>query len=108
MKTFRPSPWKHVPIVRLFQAMGNKVRPRRDGTFDSGHEPVHGSKSGRCVWIVPALGRYYCRSCGEWGDAVTFVRRAWGVSYKTAARWLRERFGPPTEASGPIGGKRWK
>jgi hypothetical protein len=39
---------------------------------------------------------------------VTFVMRAWGVSYKTAARWLRERFGPPTEASGPIGGKRWK
>jgi len=80
--------------------MGNKVRPRRDGSFDCGHEPIHPSKSGRCVWIRPDEGRYYCRSCGERGDAVTFVMRAWGVSYKTAARWLRERFGSPTIQNG--------
>jgi DNA primase len=95
MKSFRPSPWSHVPLTKLFQAMGNKVRPRRDGTFDSGHEPVHHSRSGRCVWIRPAEGRYYCRSCRKSGDAVTYLMEARGLTYQEAARILAERFGPP-------------
>jgi DNA primase len=95
VKTFRKSKWSHVPIVEIFRAMGNKVRPRRDGTFDSGHEPVHGSKSGRCVWINPETGRYYCRHCHESGDAVTLLMRVKGLSYRDAVRLLADRFGPP-------------
>ena len=91
----RVSKWKHVPLVKLFQALGNRVRPRRDGTFDSGHEPVHHSRSGRCVRIVPALGRYFCRSCGEKGDAATLLMRVYGIGRRQAERLLAERFGPP-------------
>ena len=95
MKNIRPSPWKHVPLVKLFQKFGNRPRQRRDGTWDSGHEPVHPSRSGRCVWIRPAEGRYYCRSCRKSGDAVTFLMEARGLTYREAARILAERFGPP-------------
>jgi DNA primase len=98
MKNLRPSPWKHVPLTKLFQAMGNRVRQRRDGTWDSGHEPVHGSKSGRCVWINPETGRYYCRHCHESGDAVTLLMRVKGLSYRDAVRLLEAKFGPPADS----------
>jgi DNA primase len=50
------------------------------------------------VWIRPAEGRYFCRSCGESGDAATLLMRVYGISRRQAERLLAERFGPP----GPV------
>jgi hypothetical protein len=93
--TLSKSKWSHVPLVDIFRLAGNRVYPRSDGTFDCGHEPCHGSKSGRCVTVNVATGRWFCRSCRQGGDAVAAVRSLFGLDYGGAIKWLTERFGPP-------------
>ena len=58
-----------VDLATLFAEAGNRVRERSNGTLETGHEPHHHSKSGTCVLIVPATGRWFCRSCQRAGDA---------------------------------------
>jgi hypothetical protein len=87
-----------VPVADLFAEMGNTVVPGRGGTLECGHEPRHSSSSGRCVLIWPAEGRWYCRSCGQSGDAATLVMHQKGVGYRQAAADLTLRFGPPQES----------
>lgn len=52
------SRWVHVPLADLFAATGNPLYPRNGDHLETGHEPVHGSKSGRCVFIDPGKGRW--------------------------------------------------
>ncbi len=96
----KPTRWAHVPITALFERAGNRLFPRSNGSFDSGHEPVHGSKSGRCVLIDPARGRWWCRACRRGGDAVAAVMSLHGWTYPHAVRWLTEQYGPPAGAGG--------
>jgi hypothetical protein len=89
----RPGRWAHVPLGELFAEQGNHLHARGDWLLECGHEPTHGSKSGRCVLLNPATGRWLCRSCGERGDAITFVMALGGISYQEAAARLTQRFG---------------
>jgi hypothetical protein len=89
------SPWAHVPLAKLFEADGNATMERRGGLVESGHQPHHGSKSGRCVVISPKTGYWWCRGCRRSGDAVAYVMAKHGYSYRQAAAWLAERHGPP-------------
>src|SRR3712207_1181172 len=43
--------WLHVPLASLFEQAGNVLHARSNGTIVCGHEPVHGSRSGRCLVI---------------------------------------------------------
>ncbi|MGI8553474.1 MAG: CHC2 zinc finger domain-containing protein [Dehalococcoidia bacterium] len=93
----RPSRWAHVPLAALFEQAGNTLYERQNGRIETGHEPTHGSKSGRCVLIDPAMGRWYCRGCRRGGDAVTFLMDINGWNYHRAVVTLQERYGVPAD-----------
>ena len=97
--TSAPSRWRHVPLVELFEQAGNTVVARSGGRFESGHEPLHRSKSGRCVLIDPSPGRWWCRSCRQGGDAIALVVALRSWTYGRAACWLTSRYGPPASSS---------
>lgn len=86
-REYAPSRWAHVPLIALFEADGNAVIDRGD-KLQTGHSPKHTSGSGTCVVIWPDQGRYYCNSCGENGDAATYIARREGVSYTFASDML--------------------
>ena len=92
----RPSRWAHVPLADLFAEQGNRLHRRGDGRIESGHEPIHGSRSGRCVLIDPLLGRWWCRSCRRGGDAAGLVMDIHGCGYRQAAARLAAQHGPPS------------
>jgi hypothetical protein len=89
------SKWANIPLTEIFQLAGNRLYPRSNGTVDCGHEPCHGSKSGRCVVIDPGSGRWYCRSCRRGGGVIAAVQSLFGLNYQEAAQWLSERYGVP-------------
>lgn len=91
----RTSRWAHVPIADLFHAAGNAAYERANGKIETGHEPLHSSKSGRCVVIEPEAGLWWCRSCRHGGDAAAFVMALHGWPYPRASVWLKERYGLP-------------
>lgn len=90
-----PSCWAHVSLADLFEKSGNVVHHRGDGRAECGHEPHHASKSGGCVLLDSATGRWWCRSCGQRGDAATFVTSLHGWTYRQAAAWLTQHYGAP-------------
>jgi DNA primase len=85
--------------VELFAEQGNHLHARWGGLLETGHEPTHGSKSGRCVLINPEIGRWLCRSCGERGDAATLVMALAGIGHREAAAQLTRRYGPPANGT---------
>ena len=92
----RPSPWAHVALAELFREAGNVVHETsHDRELETGHQPFHGSKSGRSVRIDTASGLWYCRACRRGGDALTFWMAKTGLNRRQAAAELTERFGPP-------------
>jgi hypothetical protein len=94
-KAPRPGRWVHVPLAELFAEQGNHLHAKWGGLLETGHEPVHGSKSSRCVLINPERGSWLCRSCGERGDAATLVMALAGIGHREAATHLTRRYGPP-------------
>ena len=100
-----PSRWAHVPLADLFAEQGNRLHRRGDGRAETGHEPIHASRSGRCVLIDPLLGRWWCRSCRRSGDAARLVMDLRGCSYRQAAARLAAEHGPPRD-SRPDWGRR--
>ena len=80
------------PLVTLFQEAGNTLHANGSG-FKTGHEPVHGSKSGQCVKIDPEKAVWYCFSCQRGGDIVAAVMSLQGISRSAAIAVLKERFG---------------
>jgi hypothetical protein len=83
--------WAHVDLADLFAHYGNTVSSAGE-RLKTGHEPVHGSRSGTCVVAWPETGRWWCSSCGRSGDAAGLVMAALGVKYPAAASWLAERY----------------
>ena len=101
-----PSRWAHVPLAALFEQAGNRVvRRRSTGDLECGHEPWHRSRSGACVLISPASGRWWCRSCKRRGDAASFLMDLHGCSYAVAAATLESRFGPAADRRRPGRGR---
>jgi len=99
------SRWAHVSLADLFAHFGNPVQAAGE-RLKSGHEPVHGSRSGTCVVAWPGTGRWWCSSCGRSGDAAGYVMQALGSGYPTAAEWLIERYGPPADAGSELSRRR--
>jgi hypothetical protein len=99
------SRWAHVDLTDLFAHFGNPVRLAGE-RLKSGHEPVHGSRSGTCVVAWPETGRWWCSSCGRSGDAAGLVMLALGVKYPAAAEWLTARYGPPADAGTELSSRR--
>ncbi len=92
----RPSRWAHVKLAELFAETGNVIyETSHDGELETGHQPFHNSKRGRCLRIDTNLGLWYCRSCGQGGDAVTLWTAISGHRRKQAAIELAKRYGPP-------------
>ncbi len=89
------SAWVHVPLADLFAEQGNQIHRHSDSSLESGHEPLHGSNSGRCVLLDLDRGRWWCRSCRQSGDAPIYVMAVRGRGHRAAAAWLAERYGPP-------------
>jgi hypothetical protein len=96
--TAQPSSWRHVPLDELFGAH-NTLYPRGNGLLESGHEPLHTSKGGRCVLVDTTAGRWWCRSCRQHGDAATFVMAINGWPHSEATRWLAAQYGQPAECT---------
>jgi hypothetical protein len=94
------SRWVHVPLAALFAQAGNRLYPRSNGSQETGHEPAHGSKSGRCILLDPQTGRWWCRGCRQHGDAAAFVMTWRGCTYPQAVRWLTARYGAPASRGG--------
>ena len=69
---------------------------RQGRSYVSGHEPIHASKSATCIVLDPATGYWFCRSCGQGGDALTLVMRQHDLTYAAAAAFLTARYGAPT------------
>ncbi len=93
----RPSAWAHIDMAHLLAAAGNRVTQRRDSTLESGHQPVHESSSGRCLVAWPDQGRWYCRACGERGNAVALVASLNGWDRHRAYVWLAGQYGLPAK-----------
>ena len=104
-ETWSRSRWAHVDLVNLFAHFGNPVQLAGE-RLKTGHEPVHGSRSGTCVVAWPSTGRWWCSSCGRSGDAVGFVMAALGLKYSAAADWLTERYGPSADAGSELSRRR--
>lgn len=94
------NPWAHVPLAELFTAQGNRLYRRGSG-FETGHEPAHGSKSGRCVRIDPGRAIWFCSSCSTGGTALTYAAAVHGGDLRQAARWLVDTYGEPTSPARP-------
>ena len=99
------SRWQGVDMADVFAHFGNPVRAVGD-RLKSGHEPVHGSRSGTCVVAWRETGRWWCSSCGRSGDAAGFVMQALGLKYPAAAEWLTERYGPPADTDTELSRRR--
>src|SRR5437867_1528523 len=93
---YPPSRWSHVPLLQLI-GQHNSVQRQGPDRYTSGHEPRHSSKSGTCLIIWPREGRYWCSSCHESGDAVTWVAALQGISRPDAVAWLAARYGAPAQ-----------
>ena len=103
----RPSAWAHVPLVKLFQADGNLISERGTGLVETGHQPHHGSKSGRCVLIDPTRGRWWCRGCRRSGDAAAYVMAKYGCTFREAAERIAAEYGVPKNGPRPHPRPRW-
>jgi len=99
-----PSSWAHVPLAALFAAQGNVLWAQSRGTIKTGHEPIHGSKSGTCVVIDPDRGLWFCRSCRRGGDAAGFLMALRGWDYRCAAERLRWQYGTARRPVLHVGG----
>src|SRR5690349_14141102 len=66
-------------LAQIFARAGNRLHPTAMG-FDTGHEPCHSSKSGRCVGLNATTDRWYCRSCHQSGGVVEALMALEGLS----------------------------
>ncbi len=90
------NPWPQVPLIELIRASGCTVSPKDEdeSKYEGDHAAAHGSKSGRCLVVWAAEGRWHCTSCRQGGDAADWVAQHESVSREDAIARLVERYGP--------------
>lgn len=85
--------WPNVDLADLIRESGIILKPKGDDRLVGDHGSAHGSQSGECLVIWPKEGRWHCSSCKKGGDAAEWLALREGISYKEAARQLRDQFG---------------
>jgi hypothetical protein len=78
------------PDDRLLASISATVGPlaaRQNGTH-VGSCPWHSSRSGACLVVWPAEGRWWCSSCKRSGDLVAWVALTEGIPFGAARRQL--------------------
>jgi DNA primase len=79
--------------VDMVDLVGTRVELRRTGANRyEGLCPFHDERT-PSFGIDPAEKRFYCRGCGERGDAVKFVQLTEGLDLKGALESLADRYG---------------
>ncbi|HOX15840.1 MAG TPA: CHC2 zinc finger domain-containing protein [Smithellaceae bacterium] len=57
--------------------------------------PMHGGKTSGSLTVYPDSQSWYCWGCGEGGDAIDFIKKLHGLSFKDAISYLGIRPGRP-------------
>ena len=75
-------------LVAAIEAVVGPLTPRSAGRL-VGPCPWHASRTGACLVVWPAEGRWWCSSCKRVGDLAMWTSLIEGTDYATARRKLR-------------------
>lgn len=78
--------------VDMLELVGAKVQLKRSGKNWKGLCPFHTEKT-PSFYVYPESGNYVCFSCGEKGDAFTWLQKTEGVDFPEALEQLAARTG---------------
>ena len=81
-------------LIRLFEAKG--IQLKKQSADYVCKCPFHADKK-PSLHVNPAKGLWNCFGCGEGGDAIQFVRRAYGYSFREAIEFLANEENIPIE-----------
>lgn len=87
-------------LVKLVQSRGIELKKHGYRNY-IGRCPFHEDEEPSLI-ITPAKGLYHCMGCGSAGNAIQFVQKHDGVSFRHAFEILSEGRGLLVESSGPI------
>ena len=83
----------------ILEVVSERVILKKSGSHYWGLCPFHKEKT-PSFSVNPSLGIYKCFSCGEGGDAISFLMKIDGKSFMEVIRDLAEKFGYELPASG--------
>ncbi|MER3402928.1 MAG: DNA primase [Armatimonadota bacterium] len=89
MHNWREAVLEHIDLVEL---ISEYVVLERAGKNFKALCPFHSEKT-PSFFVSPTLNRFHCFGCGASGDAVGFLMRIEGLSFREALRQLAERAG---------------
>ena len=78
--------------VDMLELVGAKVQLKRSGKNWKGLCPFHTEKT-PSFYVYPESGNYVCFSCGEKGDAFTWLQKTEGMDFPDALEQLAARTG---------------
>jgi DNA primase len=78
--------------VDIVDLIGRHVTLKRVGKQWRGLCPFHGEKT-PSFYVDPLRKSFKCFGCGEWGDAIDFLRKSEGKSFVEAVRTIGEALG---------------
>lgn len=87
-----------IDLPALIRARGVELKNHGDGHL-AGKCPFHADDTPSFI-VTPAKGLFHCLGCGAAGNAIQFIMKADGVSFRHAVEVLR---GDPAKAFAPIG-----
>ncbi len=85
-------------IVKIEDVVGDFINLRRKGTAHLGLCPFHNEKT-PSFSVSPAKGIYKCFSCGESGNAFSFVMKHEAMNYPEAVKWIAKKYNVPVAES---------
>ena len=86
--------------VDMLELVGAKVQLKRSGKNWKGLCPFHTEKS-PSFYVYPESGNYVCFSCGEKGDAFTWLQKTEGLDFPDALEQLAARTGVTLQRGTP-------
>jgi len=86
--------------IDMLDLVGAKVQLKRSGKNWKGLCPFHTEKS-PSFYVYPESGNYVCFSCGEKGDAFTWLQKTEGVDFPEALEQLAARTGVTLQRGTP-------
>ena len=87
-----------IDLPALIRSRGVELKTHGDGHL-AGKCPFHADGTPSFI-VTPAKGLFHCLGCGAAGNAIQFIMKSDGVSFRHAVEVLR---GDPAKAFSPIG-----